>query len=47
MTHRAELESVYPYVSHTGEVPPCTYNEKSTTSVAIDYFYYVKESDVG
>ena len=34
-THRAELESTYPYVSGTGNVPECAYDEASATSVEV------------
>ena len=36
--HKAELESVYPYASGTGQMFTCTYDESSTTSVSVaDY----------
>ena len=45
-THKAELESTYPYVSGTGQNPECAYDEGSATSVEVTSNGFVTQDSV-
>ena len=45
-TAKAELESVYPYVSGNGSEPACAYDSGSATSVNVSNYGFVTASNV-